>query len=215
MIYHDRAEMLGHTLKRHRTAIVDYFGSRRDLRFSSQWGSLKVLRWERRRGYQPKTEKAMALLAYHGYTDCLKELRADRWQWDSRTYTSAIEGGHLSTITWLRTTDLNITGLNLCKYIRDADTLKYFIETAPDKVPLDKMLRHAVYRGLCDVVRYLIENTRVMDLVSEHVVIGSACVGSAIEIVKYLIGRGFPLPKRPTRMSLTVGHWLVINDYLN
>lgn len=213
MILYDRAEMLECVRKRSRKTIATYYGrdGRGAPQFSANCGSLEVLRWESRRGYRLARTETMALLAYYGHTRVLQQLRADRWPWDAETYAAAIRGNKISTIEWLRASDLNISEVNICKHINSGDTLKYFVDTAPDEVLLDKMLCYAVHNSSLGGVRYLIENTRVMDLVSESEVVEWACTGHIV-VVQYLLGRGFPRPRHlPGQMTLAVELWLRAN----
>ncbi len=217
MILYDRAEMLEHVRKHNRKAVATFYENdgRRAAHISVNHGSLEVIRWERRRGYRLERKETMATLAYYGHTEVLKQLRADRWPWDAETYTAAIRGNVLSTIEWLRTSDLDISEVNICKHINTADTLEYFVNTAPDEILLDKMLCYAVHNSSLSMVRYLIENTRVMDLVPESEVVGWTC-SNHVHIIQYLLGRGFPRPRRlPGLMTLAVERWLRANydDY--
>lgn len=210
MVRHDRAEMLEHARKYHKKTVLKYFrhGGDARLRYPVQRGSLEILRWEVRRGLQTRNAKTISALAQYGHTKVLQQLRADGWPWDVEVYTYAIWESRLDTIKWLETTDLDISKINVCKHIRTVATLKYFIETAPDKVPLDKMLRYAVYGHFNLIVEYLIENTRVMDLVSKSEVVEWACNNSLI-ILRYLLERGFPRPSTPVPPA--VRYWLRAN----
>ncbi len=218
MIQFDRAEMLEYVRRRYPKCLKRYYeiADRRGLRYAAVFGALETLRWEQRYGYAPWNTSTAAMLAKHGYLTALQQVRqaSPPCPWDHRSLTHAVAGDQVEVVEWIKTTDLDVSGIDIGSHIYTRDMFRLFTNEVDHK----QVLLNALNKGSLEFVRYLVEQTDIEKHLSANhmdLAVHYATMEHRFDITKlaYILERGYPRPRRSLAHLLfpSVRDWIEDN----
>lgn len=213
MISLDRPKMLEFVHVHRPEDLVKYYdrlvGARN---MSAETGSLKVLNWEQRRGYNLWGAHTARELVLNGHLSILQRLQHGKIKCpvDSNILICAIQSGHVDAVKWLQTVaDVKIAEINYEGYIKTVGMLKYFLEDSKLRCSTEYLLKQAIDAGFLDIVKYLVENTDAAEQLGEAHAVDLAGRSSNTDpfVLEYLLDRGFPIPENGDRMHPETSEW--------
>ncbi len=212
MIRLGRPKMLEFVHVRRPDDLVDFYRSFAGAGVAAaEAGSLKVLNWEQRRGYNLWTGHTAQALIHGGRLSVLERLRQGKRKCPvgPAALACAIYDGRVDAVRWLRTAGVNVLDIDYPYCINTVAMLKYFLEESGLECPMAYLLENSLCRGRIDVTKYLVENTGAAELLGKVVAVRLAAQSYYDDpsVLEYLLKRGFPVPRDSGGMYPETREW--------